>query len=254
VTPDSFSDGGDFFTPASAIDHALGLVAEGADLIDIGGESTRPHHQTVSAADEQGRICPVIAAVAARTKVPISVDTMKAKVASAALEAGAMMVNDVWGLQHDPDMAHVVASHRVPVIIMHNRHAEDPSIDIVRDVVDFLSRSIDLALAAGVAHSQIIVDPGFGFAKTHAQSLRLVRELDALNILGCPILLGVSRKRAIGFATEVREPKARLIGSLATAVLGVRAGAKIVRVHDVAPHVEAMRMCAAVLSDGGGEP
>lgn len=254
VTPDSFSDGGDFLSHSNAISHGLRLVEEGADIIDIGGESTRPTHTPVDAADEKARVLPVIAALAQQTSVPISIDTMKADVAEAALDQGALLVNDVWGLQRDTRMAPLIAERNVPIIIMHNRVQEDPSLDIVCDVLDFLSRSLDIAFAAGVRHEQIIIDPGFGFAKTHAQSLRLLRELHRLTILGCPILLGVSRKRAIGFATGQTDPKQRMIGSVAAAVLGVQAGASIVRVHDVAPHVEAMRLCASLLSDGGSAP
>lgn len=252
VTPDSFSDGGDFLQHQKAIAHGLALVDEGAYILDIGGESTRPTHSPVDAQEEIARIIPVIRALAQQTAIPISVDTMKAHVAAAALDAGAVIVNDVWGLQRDPAMAPLVAERGVPIIVMHNREAEDPALDIVQDVLDFLARSIDLALAAGVKQSQIIVDPGFGFAKTHEQSLRLVRELDKLKILGCPILLGVSRKRAIGYVTGRTEPKQRLIGSLTAAIFGAQAGTAIVRVHDVAPHVDAMKMRAALLPQSGG--
>jgi dihydropteroate synthase len=246
VTPDSFSDGGDYLEQNNALAHGLIMADEGADILDVGGESTRPGHVPVSTEDEIARVIPLIKALHQRSTCPLSVDTMKARVAEAALDAGAVIVNDVWGLQHDRDMARVVAERGAPVIIMHNRGSEDPSLDIVRDVIDFLSRSLDIALKAGVLQSQIIVDPGFGFAKTHEQSLRLVRELPALKILGCPILLGVSRKRAIGVATLQTEPKKRMIGSLTTALIGVNQGAAIVRVHDVAPHVEALLMYGAI--------
>ena len=246
VTPDSFSDGGQFLDPAAAVAHGLELVGEGADILDVGGESTRPGHAPVSAQDEAARVVPVIAALAAVTDLPISIDTMKAKVAEAALDAGASIVNDVWGFQHDPYMARLVAERGVPAIIMHNRTSDDPAIDVMAEVLEFLARSIDLALAAGVRREQLIVDPGFGFGKTHAQSLTLVRELARLETLGCPILLGVSRKRAIGQVTGRSEPKARVMGSLATAVVGAMNGARIIRVHDVAPHVDAMKMFAAI--------
>ncbi len=254
VTPDSFSDGGQFADDEAAVAHGLQLVAEGADILDIGGESTRPGHAPVSAEDEIARTVPVVAAVCQQTSVPVSIDTMKARVAEAAIDAGAAMVNDVWGFQHDPDLARVVAERGVPVVLMHNRVHENAELDVVAEVLAFLSRSIEIALRAGVAHSQIIVDPGFGFGITHAQSLTLVRDLERLKVLGCPILLGVSRKRAIGVATGHSVPKARVIGSVAAAVMGAMNGANIVRVHDVAPHVDAMRMFAAIQNPQLGNP
>ena len=246
VTPDSFSDGGQFLDPAAAIAHGRELVAQGADILDVGGESTRPGHAPVSAQDEAARVVPVVAGLAALTDLPISIDTMKAKVAEAALDAGASIVNDVWGFQHDPDRARLVAERGVPAIIMHNRLTDDPAIDIMEEVLAFLSRSIDLALAAGVRKEQIIVDPGFGFGKTHEQSLSLVHDLGRLGSLGFPILLGVSRKRAIGHVTDRAEPRARISGSIAAAVIGAMHGGQIIRVHDVAPHVDAMKIFAAI--------
>ena len=247
VTPDSFSDGGNFLDADRAIAHGLELVADGADILDIGGESTRPGHAPVSAYEEIARIFPVIRGLASQTDVPISIDTMKAEVARAALEAGASIINDVWGFQHDPALAKVAAEADVPVILMHNRETDDPTIDVMAEVIAFLQRSIEIALAAGVKRERIIVDPGFGFGKTHQQSLITVRDLARLrDELGCPVLLGVSRKRAIGRATGRDVPKERVIGSVATAVVGAMNGASIVRVHDVAPHVDAMRMFAAI--------
>ena len=247
VTPDSFSDGGNFLDADRAIAHGLELVADGADILDIGGESTRPGHAPVSAYEEIARIFPVIRGLASQTDVPISIDTMKAEVARAALEAGASIINDVWGFQHDPALAKVAAEADVPVILMHNRETDDPTIDVMAEVIAFLQRSIEIALAAGVKRERIIVDPGFGFGKTHQQSLITVRDLARLrDETGCPVLLGVSRKRAIGRATGRDVPKERVIGSVATAVVGAMNGASIVRVHDVAPHVDAMRMFAAI--------
>jgi dihydropteroate synthase len=247
VTPDSFSDGGDFLDPERAIAHGLQMVAEGADILDVGGESTRPGHAPVSAYEEIARVYPVIRALAAQTDIPISIDTMKAEVARAAIEAGASILNDVWGFQHDPALATVAAETDVPVVIMHNREHDDPTIDVMEEVIAFLRRSIEIGLAAGVKRERIIVDPGFGFGKTHPQSLITVRDLARLSDeLGCPVLLGVSRKRAIGRATGRDVPKDRVFGSLATAVIGAMNGAAIVRVHDVAPHVDAMRMFAAI--------
>jgi dihydropteroate synthase len=246
VTPDSFSDGGDFLGPDAAIAQGLRLAAEGAAILDIGGESTRPGHAPVAAEEERARVLPVIHGLMRQIDVPISIDTMKAEVAEAAIAAGAAVVNDVWGFQHDPDIARVVAQTGVPAILMHNREAVDPKLDIVADVIAFLSRSIDIALAAGVKRERLIVDPGFGFGKTHEQSLRLIHELARLDIFGLPILVGVSRKRAIGQVTGRTEPRERLAGSLAAALIAAEQGAAIIRVHDVAPHVDAMKMFAAI--------
>ena len=254
VTPDSFSDGGDFLDAERAIAHGLQLVAEGADILDVGGESTRPGHAPVSAYEEIARIFPVIRGLAARTDVTISIDTMKAEVARAALEAGATVINDVWGFQHDPELAKVAAAADVPVILMHNRESDDASIDIMAEVIAFLGHSIEIALAAGVKRERIIVDPGFGFGKTHPQSLATVRDLRRLkDELGCQVLLGVSRKRAIGLATGRAIPKERVVGSVATAVVGAMNGAAIVRVHDVAAHVDAMKMFAAIMDPASVE-
>ena len=246
VTPDSFSDGGDFLASDEAVAHGLRLAGEGAAILDVGGESTRPGHALVTAREELARVLPVIEGLARQTDVPMSIDTMKASVAAAAVEAGAAIVNDVWGFQHDPDMARVVAETGVPAILMHNREEDDPAVDIVAEVVDFLSRSIDIALAAGVCRDRLIIDPGFGFGKTHAQSLRLIRELYRLQDFNLPILIGVSRKRAVGQVTGRIEPRARLAGSLAAALIGAENGASIIRAHDVAPHIDAMKMFAAV--------
>ncbi len=253
VTPDSFSDGGAYLDPADAIAHGLRLVAEGADILDIGGESTRPGHAPVDAGDEIRRVIPVTKGLAAACDLPISIDTMKANVAAAALAAGATIVNDVWGLQRDPDMARVVAEHGVPVIVMHNRDQEDANVDILAEVLDFLKRSIDIALAAGISREKIIVDPGIGFGKTNAQSLLLVRELERLRQLGCPVLLGVSRKRLIGLATGRAVARERMAGSLAAAVIGAMGGTAIVRAHDVAEHLDAMKIYAAIMDRGHAE-
>ena len=253
VTPDSFSDGGLYLDQQSAVAHGLQLVAEGADILDIGGESTRPGHEPVSADEEIARVVPVIAALAARTSLPISIDTMKARVARAALDAGASIINDVWGFQHDPALAQVAAERGAPAVIMHNRLEDDPSIDVMEEVLAFLSRSIEIGLAAGMRREQFIVDPGFGFGKTHPQSLTLVRDLARLKALGCPILLGVSRKRAIGLATGRSEPKERAAGSVAAHLMGSMQGAQIIRVHDVAAHVDAMKVFAAVMDPAGVE-
>ena len=253
VTPDSFSDGGAYLDPASGVAHGMRLVSEGADILDIGGESTRPGYAPVDAETEIARVAPVIRGLAAATDLPISIDTMKARVAAAALDAGASILNDIWGLQRDPDMARVAGERGVPVVIMHNRASEDASIDIISDALDFLRRSIDIALAAGVALERIIVDPGVGFGKTPEQNLAMVRDLARLRDLGCPVLLGVSRKRIIGAATGRAVARERMAGSLAAAVIGAMGGADIIRVHDVAEHVDAMKVYAAIMNRGHSE-
>ena len=248
VTPDSFSDGGAFATAADAAEHGKRLAAEGAAILDVGGESTRPGSSPVEAEDEIARVIPVIAALHRSVAAPISVDTMKARVAAAAIEAGASVINDVWGFQRDPDMARVAADSGAMAVVMHNRASVDPGLDIVADVLAFLSRSIDLALAAGVARERLAVDPGFGFGKTPEQNLVLVRRLRELAALGCPILLGASRKSTIGRVTGQKVAAERVAGSIALGLIGAMNGAAILRVHDVAAHVEALKVLAAVES------
>ncbi len=246
VTPDSFSDGGLFLEPAAAIEQARRLGAEGADIIDIGAESTRPYGGTraVPLEEERARLEPILPAVAT-IGIPVSIDTIKAAVAAWALEAGASLVNDVWGLQRDPDMARVVAEHRVPVIIMHNRETADAAIDIVADVTAFFSRSLDIAGKAGIARERIMLDPGIGFGKTRRQSLVCIARLDAFRSFGLPLLVGASRKRFITLVGP-SEPSERLGGSLAAHVLAVERGAAIIRAHDVAATVQALAVAAAI--------
>jgi dihydropteroate synthase len=246
VTPDSFSDGGRFLDPEAAIAHARRMVTEGADIIDIGAESTRPYGTAtpVSSSEEVRRLEPVLTAVAA-LGVPVSIDTMKAQVAAAALEAGATMVNDVWGLQRDPDMAGVVARHGVPVIIMHNRDTADPAIEIMADMAAFFTHSLDLATRAGIARERIVLDPGIGFGKTPEQSLTALARLDQLKAFGLPLLVGASRKRFIDKVSPA-PPDRRLGGSLAAHLNAVADGARIIRVHDVAETVQALRVAAAI--------
>jgi dihydropteroate synthase len=246
VTPDSFSDGGKFLDPQVAITHARRMAAEGADILDIGGESTRPYVGAVptSLEDEFKRLEPVLPAIAA-LGLPLSIDTMKAKVAAWALDAGATIVNDVWGLQRDPDMAAVVAEHRVPVIVMHNRHAADPAIDIVADVTAFFTRSLEIAAKAGIANENIVLDPGVGFGKTMEQSITVIARLDAFRRFGLPLLVGASRKRFI-YGVMPMPPSQRLGGSIAAHLTAVRNGAAIVRVHDVADTVQALRVADVI--------
>jgi dihydropteroate synthase len=246
VTPDSFSDGGHFLDPVDAIDQARRMIAEGADLLDIGAESTRPYGGAVAVpiAEEMRRLGPVLPAIVG-LGVPVSIDTMKAEVAAWALAAGAAIVNDVWGLQRDGELARVVAQHAVPVIIMHNREAADPAIDIVADICAFFSRSLDIAARAGIARQNIVLDPGIGFGKTPEQSLTAIARLPELKSFGLPLLVGASRKRFIDTVSPA-PPDQRLGGSIAAHLLAVAGGAAIIRTHDVAETVQALRVTAAI--------
>jgi dihydropteroate synthase len=246
VTPDSFSDGGRFLDPVDAIDQARRMTAEGADVLDIGAESTRPYGGAVAVpiAEEMRRLGPVLPAVVG-LGVAVSIDTMKAEVAAWALAAGAAIVNDVWGLQRDDELARVVAEHAVPVIIMHNREAADPAIDIVADICAFFSRSLDIAARAGIARQNIVLDPGIGFGKTPEQSLTAIARLPELKSFGLPLLVGASRKRFIDTVSPA-PPDQRLGGSIAAHLLAVAGGAAIIRTHDVAETVQALRVAAAI--------
>jgi dihydropteroate synthase len=246
VTPDSFSDGGQFLDPAQALDQARRMMAEGADILDIGGESTRPYGGAtpVSFEQERARLSPVLAEVLA-LGVPVSIDTMKAKVAAWALQCGAAIVNDVWGLQRDPEMAAVVADHGAYIVIMHNREAADASLDIMAEVLRFFEHSLEIAAQAGIRHDHIVLDPGIGFGKTPEQSMTMIARLDELKRFGLPLLVGPSRKRFINTVVP-SAPDQRLGGSIASALLAVSAGASIVRVHDVAETVQALRVTAAI--------
>lgn len=246
VTPDSFSDGGRFLDPAAAITQAERLRAEGADIIDLGAESTRPYGGAVPvAADEERRRLEAVLPAVIALGVPVSIDTMKANVAAWALERGATIANDVWGLQRDGDMARVVAEHGAPIIIMHNRDAADPSIDIIADVADFFSRSLEFAWRAGIRHDRIVLDPGIGFGKTPEQSLACIARLHEFSSFGMPLLVGASRKRFI-HSVAPSAPMERLGGSLAAHVLAVENGAAMIRAHDVAPTVQALAVAAAI--------
>jgi dihydropteroate synthase len=248
VTPDSFSDGGRFLDPAAAIEQAKRMAAEGADILDIGAESTRPYGGMVAvpAEEEIRRLAPVLPAVTA-LGVPVSIDSMKAEVAAWALGCGATIVNDVWGLQRDRDLARVAAEHAVPVIIMHNREAADPEIDIMADIAAFFARSLEIAAGAGIARENIVLDPGIGFGKTPEQSLIAIARLGELASFGLPLLLGASRKRFIDKVSPA-PPDQRLGGSIAAHLLGVAGGAAIIRTHDVAETVQALRVNAAIRS------
>jgi dihydropteroate synthase len=246
VTPDSFSDGGRFLDPRAALAHARRLAAEGADILDVGAESTRPYGGAVrvSLEEERARLEPVLSEVIA-LGIPISIDTLKAAIAAWALDLGAAIVNDVWGLQRDADMARIVAERGATVVIMHNRETADPAIDIVAEVTSFFRRSLDLAARAGIPRERIILDPGIGFGKTAEQSLTCIAWLDAWRGFGTPLLVGASRKRFI-HSVAPSDPMERLGGSLAAHLLAVENGAAIVRVHDVAATVQALAVAAAI--------
>ncbi|HVY59275.1 MAG TPA: dihydropteroate synthase [Xanthobacteraceae bacterium] len=248
VTPDSFSDGGRFLDPDLALEHARRMIAEGADIIDVGAESTRPYGgmRPVTAEDELERLRPVLPAIVA-LGIPVSIDSMKAAVAAWAIEAGAAIVNDVWGLQRDPDMARVVAEHGVPVIVMHNRERADPTIDIMSDVDAFFARSLDIAERAGIDRNRIVLDPGVGFGKTSEQSIEVIAGIAHFARFGLPILIGASRKRFIDSVSPA-PPDRRLGGSIAAHVLAVLGGAAIVRTHDVAETLQALKITAAIRS------
>jgi dihydropteroate synthase len=248
VTPDSFSDGGQFIDAYAAIRHARHMIEQGADIIDIGGESTRPYPgtQPVSLEEELRRLTPVLPTVV-NLGVPVSIDTMKPAVALWALGEGVSMVNDIWGLQREPDMARVVAGHSVPVIIMHNRYKAEPTINIVSDINAFFAHSIDLATRAGIARDRIVLDPGIGFGKTPEQSMSAIARLEAFKRFGMPLLVGASRKRFIDVVSP-SDPMDRLGGSLAAHVLAVLNGAHIIRTHDVAETVQALKVTVAIRS------
>jgi dihydropteroate synthase len=246
VTPDSFSDGGRFLDPTVAIAHAADMARQGADILDIGAESTRPYGDPVpvSAEDEKARLATIVPEVV-KLGVPVSIDTIKASTAAWALDQGAAIVNDVWGLQKDPDMAPLVAKRRVPVIVMHNREAADPGIDIVADVKAFFTRSLEIAARAGIARESIVLDPGIGFGKTPEQSIICLARFAEFKSFGLPLLVGASRKRFINSVTP-SPPHERIGGSIAAHLLAVQSGAAIVRAHDVAETVQALRVSAAI--------
>lgn len=246
VTPDSFSDGGDFSTPEDARTHVARMAREGADLIDIGGESTRPGAMELSAEDELARVLPIFQTLQGKRLPPLSIDTYKSKTARAALEAGAVIVNDVWGLQRDPEMARVAADFGAGVVLMHNRETADDGIDIIADVRTFLDRSLSIALAAGIKDDCIVLDPGVGFGKTLSQSAEVITRLGEIAGLGFPILLGASRKRFIGHILKIEDPKDRLNGTLGAHLAGVANGADIIRAHDIKPHREALDIFDAI--------
>jgi dihydropteroate synthase len=253
ITPDSFSDGGRFAGPAEAVEHARAMAAAGADIIDVGGESTRPGAEPLAEDEELRRILPVIERIAADLPVPVSVDTYKASVASRALAAGASVVNDISGLRFSPDMAKVAADHGAAVVIMHikgtprDMQANPVYGDVVGEIAEYLGGGIDIALAAGVTRDRILVDPGIGFGKTLEHNLEILGRLDELKVLGCPLVIGTSRKRFIGTVLGIADPQDRVEGTAATVALAIERGAHIVRVHDVAAMVRVARMADAIV-------
>ena len=246
VTPDSFSDGGQFVAPERALVQARRMIAEGADIIDIGAESTRPYGdaEAVSAEEELNRLRPILAEVVS-LGVPISIDSMKSAVVAYALDAGAAIANDVWGLQRDPDMAGLLAARHSPVIVMHNRDRVDGDIDIMKDIAAFFAHSLEIAAKAGISRENIVLDPGIGFGKTPEQSMTALARLKELGAFGLPLLVGASRKRFISTVTP-SEPHQRLGGSIAAHLLAAQAGARIIRTHDVSETVQALRVAAAI--------
>jgi len=255
VTPDSFSDGGDHFSHDAAVGHALNMIAEGADIIDIGGESTRPGAEPTPAEEQIRRAIPVIRAIRTRNSdIAISIDTRAAAVARAAVDAGADIINDVSALRDDPDMADVVAASGAAIVLMHRRGTSRDMQngggshydDVIAEITAFLQQRRDFAAGRGIDRSRIILDPGLGFGKRVEHNLTILRHLDRFVALEQPVLVGASRKRFLGSVLGVDEPKQRLAGSLACAVIAALAGAAILRVHDVLDTVEAVRLCSAV--------
>lgn len=245
VTPDSFSDGGLFVSREAALAQAKRLVAEGADIVDVGAESTRPGHTPLSANEEWARLEPLLAALVAEAGVPVSIDTYKAETARRALGQGVCVVNDVWGLQRDPDMAPVIAQSGAAVVVMHNREAADPGIDIVDDMKRFFGHSLDIARSAGVPERHILLDPGIGFGKSREQNYQALRAVPELLRLGFPLLIGVSRKSLFkGLGDGLLE--GRLVGTLAANLLAARDGAQVFRVHDAAEHRAAFAVLQAL--------
>ena len=245
VTPDSFSDGGRFRRLDDALKHAEEMIRDGADILDVGGESTRPGHTRITDSEETERVIPVIEKLKQEFDIPVSIDTYKSSVAKAALQAGADMVNDIWGLKYDKDMASVITGYHAACCLMHNR--EEPVYqDFLPDVLNDLRESVCLAKEAGIDGGKIILDPGVGFGKDYEMNLAVIRHLDRLQELGYPILLGTSRKSVIGLTLNLPSDQ-REEGTLATTVYGMTKGCSFVRVHDVKANLRAIRMTEAIL-------
>ncbi len=245
ITPDSFSDGGNFTALDDALFRVEEMIFQGMDILDIGGESTRPGYRMLSDEEEIERIIPVIEAVKSRFDVPISLDTYKSKVARAGIEAGVDLINDIWGLKYDALMAEVIAKAEIPCCLMHNRQAADYQ-NFMEEVVADLAETIQIASKAGIAEDKIILDPGVGFGKTYENNLEVIDRLDALKVFGYPILLGASRKSVIGLTLDLPVSE-RLTGTLVTTVIAVMKGCTFVRVHDIKENVQAIKMAEAIM-------
>lgn len=248
VTPDSFSDGGKYNHLENAAAHAKQMIADGADILDIGGESTRPGHERISDEEEISRVVPAIEAISREIRVPISIDTYKSKVAKSAVDAGAAIINDIWGAKEDPEIADVAAETGVPIILMHNRNDRNYS-NFIRDVLNDLYESISIAKKAGVSDEQIILDPGIGFAKDLKENLEMMRHLDTLVSLGYPVLLGTSKKSMIGGVLDLPVSE-RTEGTGATVCYGIQKGCQIVRIHDVKEMSRMAKMMDAMIGKG----
>lgn len=245
VTPDSFSDGGKYNHLDAALFHAEEMLRDGADIIDIGGESTRPGHTVITGQEEISRVVPVIEAVKSRFDVPVSIDTYKGAVAEAALKAGADLVNDIWGFKHDKKVADLTAQYKAACCLMHNRHKAVYE-DFLSDLVKDMEECVEIARKAGVSDDRIILDPGVGFGKTYEMNLEAIHHVDVLHQLGFPILLGTSRKSVIGLTLDLPADQ-RVEGTVATTVIGVMKGCAFVRVHDIKENKRAIQMTEAVL-------
>ena len=245
ITPDSFSDGGKFFSLETAMQQAKKLAGEGADIIDVGAESTRPGHTPVAAEEELARIEPILGKLTGSIALPFSIDTSKAKVARRATELGASVINDVWGLQRDPAMADTVAETGAAAVLMHNRDGVDPGLDIVADMRRFFDRSLSLADAAGIPRAHLIVDPGIGFGKSRAQNFTALANLAALKDYGLPILIGVSRKSLLA-EPDATPVDTSVVRTLAANLAAATNGASLFRVHDVAEHAAAFKVFDAI--------
>jgi dihydropteroate synthase len=252
LTPDSFSDGNQFMTTDAALSHARRLATEGCDIVDVGGESTRPGGLAVSETEELARVEHVLRALG-DSEAPFSIDTYKASVAARAIELGAVLVNDVWGLQKDPAMAETVAAAEAAIVIMHNRAHKDAAIDIVADIRRFFAHSLVLADKAGIPRTRIILDPGIAFGKTALQNVKVIARLNELMDFGCPILVGVSRKTFLGSLVE-GGIEGTLVGTIAASLAALAGGASIFRVHDVAEHVAALKIFHTIWSGGIAPP
>ncbi len=248
VTPDSFSDGGKWNDKDRALCHVEEMLADGMDILDIGGESTRPGYTLLSDEEEIARVVPIIEAVKARFDVPVSLDTYKSKVAQAGIAAGADLINDIWGLKYDDKMASVIAESGLPCCLMHNRKAADYQ-DFMQDVAADLAETLQIAEKAGIADEKIIIDPGVGFGKSYENNLEIINCLEELHMFGYPLLLGCSRKSVIGLTLDLPVTE-RIEGTLVTTVMGVIKGASFVRVHDIKENVRTIRMTEAILRGG----